>query len=97
VIAQTAPGSRPKTLAIAGAGLAAAVIARRLSALSDPPHIVMLEGSDTPFGEHTWSFHTADVGPAMQWLEPMVAHRWAAQIRAVQGASAQARIPAMPA
>ncbi len=79
MIAQTASGSRPKTLAIAGAGLAAAVIARRLSTLPDPPHIVMLEGSDTPFGEHTWSFHTADVGPALHWLEPMVAHLWAAQ------------------
>jgi lycopene beta-cyclase len=85
VIAQTANGSRAGTLVIAGAGLAAAVIARRLSTLANPPQIILLEGSDRPFGEHTWSFHTADVGDAIDWLSPLVAHNWPAQSVRFQG------------
>ena len=71
--------SRRQQLVIAGAGLAAALIAQRLSSFGDA-QITILEASDTPFGEHTWSFHLADVSPAdLQWMAPMIAHRWAGQ------------------
>jgi lycopene beta-cyclase len=42
--------------------------------------MVMLEGASEPFGEHTWSFHDADVEPSdLAWLGPMIAHRWQGQ------------------
>ncbi|WP_108396195.1 lycopene beta-cyclase CrtY [Devosia submarina] len=72
-----APGA---PLILVGAGLASALIAQRLSHGGNGPPIIMLEGSQAPFGEHTWSFHLADVsGEDMAWLEPMVAQRWAGQ------------------
>src|SRR5690606_39081043 len=38
------------------------------------------EASGTPFREHTWSFHLADVSETdLQWLEPLIAHRWSGQ------------------
>lgn len=67
-------------LVIAGAGLASALIARRV-ALADPDaEITILEASERPFGEHTWSFHDTDVGPAdRQWLAPFIACHWESQ------------------
>lgn len=71
------PGS---SLLLIGAGLASAVIARRLVQAHPGINIVMVEASRTPFGEHTWSFHLNDVGPSdLDWLGPLVAHRWAGQ------------------
>ena len=65
---------------LVGAGLANALIAQRLSQLPKPPRVLMLEGGNQPFGEHTWSFHTADVSSRdMAWLAPLIAHRWTAQ------------------
>ncbi len=66
-------------LILAGGGLAAALIARRLS-LDSSDSILILESAPEPFGEHTWSFHLADVGADdLAWLAPMVAHRWPGQ------------------
>jgi lycopene beta-cyclase len=40
----------------------------------------MLEGSDTPFGDHTWSFHDTDLSREdHDWVAPLVAHRWSGQ------------------
>lgn len=40
----------------------------------------MLEGSDQPFGEHTWSFHLPDLSAHdFNWINPLVAHRWEGQ------------------
>ena len=65
---------------LVGAGLASALIAQRLSVRPDPPAILMLEASDHPFGEHTWSFHLTDVADAdMDWLTPLIAKRWQGQ------------------
>lgn len=60
-----------------GAGLHAGVLAQRLLTLPKPPRITILEASDAPFGDHTWSFHRADVASDdMTWLDPMIRHRW---------------------
>jgi len=68
------------SLLLVGAGLASAIIAQRLTAADPTIAITMVEGAATPFGEHTWSFHHADVTAADHaWLDPLVAHRWAGQ------------------
>jgi lycopene beta-cyclase len=67
-------------LILIGAGLASALIAQRLSHGCNGPPIIMLEGSPQPFGEHTWSFHEADVrSNDRSWLAPLVAHSWPGQ------------------
>lgn len=64
-------------LLLVGAGLHAGILAQRLGALAEPPHITMLEASEAPFGDHTWSFHRADVcSDDMVWLDPLICHRW---------------------
>lgn len=64
---------------IAGAGLAAALLAQRLSR-TPGLEVIILEASGTPFGDHTWSFHLADVPKTdLRWLEPLIAHRWSGQ------------------
>jgi lycopene beta-cyclase len=66
-------------LVVAGGGLAAALIAQRLNHGARVP-VTILEGAAQPFGEHTWSFHTSDVGPSdMAWLSPLIAHQWQGQ------------------
>ncbi|TDK35020.1 lycopene beta-cyclase CrtY [Rhizobium deserti] len=73
------PDEQPP-LVLVGAGIASAIIAQRLSCRENPGRILILESSDTPFGEHTWSFHDADVEAAdLTWLQPLVAHHWNGQ------------------
>lgn len=72
------PNSGP--LVLVGAGLANALIARRLSVTAPDQPILMLEAAATPFGEHTWSFHQPDISAAdWAWVGPMAAHRWPGQ------------------
>lgn len=62
---------------LVGGGLANGLIAARLLASRPSLRIAMLEAGAAPGGNHTWCFHEGDVSPAaMQWLAPMVAHRW---------------------
>jgi lycopene beta-cyclase len=64
-------------LVLVGAGLASAIIAQRLSRLPSQDKILILEATAEPFGEHTWSFHHADVERAdLAWLRPLIAHQW---------------------
>ncbi|MFD2647095.1 lycopene beta-cyclase CrtY [Devosia albogilva] len=64
---------------MAGGGLAAALIARRLS-LHSNDRVLILEAAPEPFGEHTWSFHLHDVGEDdLPWLIPMMAYQWPGQ------------------
>ncbi|MET3588765.1 lycopene beta-cyclase [Pseudorhizobium tarimense] len=45
-----------------------------------PGKILILEATTQPFGEHTWSFHHADVEAAdLAWLKPLIAHEWNSQ------------------
>lgn len=70
----------PSSLLLVGAGLASGLIALRLARLPEPPAIDIVEGSDRPFGEHTWSFHAADVSADdLDWLAGAVAHSWSGQ------------------
>ena len=67
-------------LILVGAGLANALIAQRLSSTTVAPKILMLEASDLPFGQHTWSFHISDLSANdFTWIAPLVAHQWAGQ------------------
>eukprot|EP00913_Durusdinium_trenchii_P004200 g3892.t1 len=66
---------------LVGAGLASALVAARLSVLPNPPSILIIEKSPTPFSGHTWSFHETDLFETTQsWVEPLVAHRWSHQM-----------------
>jgi lycopene beta-cyclase len=72
--------SPENSLLLIGAGLASAVIARRLVEADPSVSITMVEASNVPFGEHTWSFHLADVSASdLVWLDPLIAHRWGGQ------------------
>lgn len=71
-------GRGGRRLLVAGGGLVAALIAQRLSLVPDL-EIIILEAASMPFGEHTWSFHLADVGADLNWIEPLIAHRWTGQ------------------
>jgi lycopene beta-cyclase len=67
-------------LILIGAGLASAIIVQRLSQLTMPPRMLILESTAVPFGEHTWSFHATDITQAdLKWMQQLIAHRWAGQ------------------
>ncbi len=67
-------------IVLVGAGLASAVIAQRLTTVLDAPRVVIVESTDAPFGEHTWSFHRADLQPSsLAWIAPLVAQEWGGQ------------------
>ncbi|EKK7719582.1 lycopene beta-cyclase CrtY [Cronobacter sakazakii] len=64
-------------LILAGGGLANGLIALRLCARQPGLNVLLLEASDAPGGNHTWSFHGADLTAEQHaWLTPLVAHRW---------------------
>lgn len=67
-------------LIVAGAGLAAGLLALRLSALPQPPRIVIVEAGDTAFGDKTWSHQATDISAADRtWLDPAIERRWDGQ------------------
>jgi len=60
-----------------GGGLANGLLAWRLRQLRPALRLLVLESGSALGGNHTWSFHHADLTPAQQaWLAPLVAHRW---------------------
>lgn len=65
---------------IVGAGLAAGILALRLATLPDAPNILMLEATETPFGDKTWSFQRTDIGlEQAEWLDHAVIAEWRSQ------------------
>ncbi|RUT32761.1 lycopene cyclase [Arsenicitalea aurantiaca] len=75
---QTDAGSRH--LLLVGAGLANGLIALRMARQDPQVRITMIDGATEPFGEHTWSFHTADLSPEdLDWVLPVAAHSWTGQ------------------
>ncbi|MEB6379176.1 lycopene beta-cyclase CrtY [Leclercia adecarboxylata] len=64
-------------LILAGGGLANGLIALRLRQLRPDLRVRLLEADSKPGGNHTWSFHQADITPEQhRWIAPLVAHRW---------------------
>ena len=64
-------------LILVGGGLANGLIAWRLRQVRPSLRVLLLESGKTLGGNHTWSFHDADLMPSEQaWLAPLVAHRW---------------------
>lgn len=69
----------PHHVVLVGAGLANALIAWRLATTRDDVRVTLVERGGEVGGNHTWSFHLTDMGPAtLDWLKPFVAHSWPA-------------------
>lgn len=64
-------------LVLVGGGLANSLIALRLRALRPELRLLILEQGPTLGAQHTWSFFDTDVTPEqLDWLRPLVVHRW---------------------
>ncbi|MDX2265478.1 MAG: lycopene beta-cyclase CrtY [Hyphomicrobiales bacterium] len=64
----------------AGGGLANTLAAYRLKTLRPEVSFLLLEKGGALGGNHTWSFHGADLDPAeYAWMKPFVAHSWPRQ------------------
>lgn len=64
-------------LVLVGGGLANALIAWRLRQARPDLRLLVLEAGPALGGNHTWSFHAADLSAAQHaWIAPLVAHRW---------------------
>jgi lycopene beta-cyclase len=64
---------------IAGGGLAGSLAAWRLAVARPDLDVRLLERDSMLGGNHTWSFHDADVAPSTRdWLAPLIAAHWAA-------------------
>ncbi len=64
----------------AGGGLAATLAAYRLRQLRPELRLLVLEAGERLGGNHTWSFHDADISAeARAWVAPFVAHSWSEQ------------------
>jgi lycopene beta-cyclase len=67
----------PFDLILAGGGLANGLIAWRLRTLQPGLRILLLEQGAHLGGNHTWSFHDADLDAAQRaWIAPLVSQRW---------------------
>ena len=66
-------------LLLVGGGLSNGLIAWRLVQRRPELRVIVLESDDVAGGNHTWSFHDADLDAAQNaWIAPLVAHRWPA-------------------
>lgn len=60
-----------------GAGLSSLLAAYRLRVVRPELKIRILEKLDRPGGDHTWSFHRADIDDnAWEWVKPLVSRSW---------------------
>lgn len=65
---------------LVGAGLANSLIALAINKTQPGLRIVMVERGDSVGGNHTWSFHTSDMGlREFELVEPLIMARWPAQ------------------
>lgn len=61
----------------AGGGLANGLVAWRLHQARPDLRLLVVESGAALGGNHTWSFHDADLDTAQHvWIAPLVAHRW---------------------
>ena len=64
-------------LILVGGGLANGLIAWRMQQCRPDIRLLLLESGNRLGGNHTWSFHDADLSPLQRaWLAPLVSHRW---------------------
>lgn len=64
-------------MALVGGGLANGLLALHLTQTRPGLSVLLIERGAAPAGNHTWSFHDADLDPATRaWLDPLVAARW---------------------
>ncbi|MBT0724909.1 lycopene beta-cyclase CrtY [Rosenbergiella sp. S61] len=64
-------------LILVGAGLANALIALRLKTKQPQLSLLLIESSEQPLGNHTWSFHRDDLTDSQfAWIEPYIRYRW---------------------
>jgi lycopene beta-cyclase len=64
-------------LIMVGGGLANTLIALRLSVALPEIKVMILEQGDALGGNHTWSFHGADLTAAqLNWIKPLVQYSW---------------------
>lgn len=80
------PGDLDADLLLVGGGLANGLIARRLRQAHPGLRVLLLEAGAALGGNHTWSFHGADLTAAQRaWIDPLVVHRWPAHEVAFPG------------
>lgn len=95
------PSNVAHDLILVGGGLANSLIAWCLHSTRPELRILLLEQGRHLGGNHTWSFHDADLTAAqLHWIAPLVAHRWPGydvlfpeHARALQGAYASIAAP----
>jgi lycopene beta-cyclase len=64
---------------LVGGGLANGLIALRLKQRRPDLRVLVIEQADHLGGNHTWSFHSADLTPEqLAWLRPVVTRSWPA-------------------
>lgn len=69
----------PYDLILVGGGLANGLIAWRLQQLRPQWRVLCLEQGPVLGGNHTWSFHDADLtAEQLRWLAPLLEQRWPA-------------------
>jgi len=62
---------------LVGGGLANTLIALRLSAALPEIKVMILEQGEALGGNHTWSFHGADLTAAQRsWIKPLIQYSW---------------------
>ena len=62
---------------IAGGGLAGGLLGLALASLRPSARVALIEQDARLGGNHTWSFHDADLPDEVRpWVTPLVAHRW---------------------
>ena len=63
-------------LILTGGGLASCLTAYRIRQRHPGLRFLILEGSGSLGGNHTWSFFPTDLTAAqLDWLEPLIVHR----------------------
>ncbi|MFE8646578.1 lycopene beta-cyclase CrtY [Sphingomonas sp. NCPPB 2930] len=73
-------------LILVGGGLANGLIARRLRLAHPDLRVLLLEAEPALGGNHTWSFHSTDLGAAQRaWMDPLITYRWDAHDVAFPG------------
>jgi lycopene beta-cyclase len=71
---------QPPALVLVGGGLANGLIALKLAAERPDVPFLLLEAGPAPGGNHTWSFHSADLDETQhRFIYPLVTRSWPAQ------------------